>query len=195
MSQRQGRQWRPPPALSWGRTQGEVGPPLPGSKEQTPTAISPAPNVVSQGWGTMREDGDSWSLRVHIWAHVLSQRTLTRPGAATAPHHPHRAYSEGPEQDTNRSEITKAKFQILFPSIQLGPRASLSPLGWLGDKLKASVRGGPAVNLSHADRELHKQEDEFARKGHEDMLKTKPQMMKIWSRKPPPQNKNGNFWT
>lgn len=37
------------------------------------------------------------------------------------------------------------------------------------------MKGGPAaVNPSHADRELHRQEDEFARKGHEDILKTKP---------------------
>ena len=155
MSLRQGRQSagsEPEPG------QGEAGPPLPGPKEQNPTAISPAPNVVSQGWGTVREDRDSWSLRVHIWAHVLSQRACAWPAAATAPHHPHRAYGEGPEQDTDRSEITKAKFPILFPSIQLGPRASLPLLGWRGDKLKASVRGGPAANPSHADRGLHKQE-------------------------------------
>lgn len=36
------------------------------------------------------------------------------------------------------------------------------------------MRGGPAANPSHADRGLHKQEGKFARKGHEDTLKTKP---------------------
>lgn len=76
---------------------------------------------------------------------ALSQRLLPEPQPQhptyTLPNSvrhcaPDLANGGVPEQETNRTEITKTKFQILFPSIQLRLRASLSPVRQLVDKVK-----------------------------------------------------------